>query len=231
MNELEARRQLLADPRRLPPELRAAVADDPRLAAFRGELLAADEEMHRVLTAGPVPAGLADRIVLHARYGARSPWRFAMAAGVAAIAVAVAFTAYMAREPDPELARDTAILEHVAQGADELADDARIEPAALRASVAPLGVPLRAGVTHVRHLANCVIAGIDSRHFVVQSPRGIVSYVILPGASGDDSAGKMLSRDGFAALFVKRTGMTIGVLAPKGASRAMLEAMMRDVVA
>jgi len=97
--------------------------------------------------------------------------------------------------------------------------------------VAPLGVPLRDGVTHVRHLANCVIAGIESRHFVVQSPRGIVSYVILPGASGDDASGRVVSGDGFAALFVKRTGMTIGVLAPQGASRATLEAMMRDVVA
>jgi len=229
MNELEARRRLLADPRRLSPELRAAVADDPRLAAFRGELLAADEEMHRLLTAPPVPPGLADRIVLHARYGAPSGWRLAMAASVAA--VAVAFAAYMAHVPDPEIARDSAILEHVAQSADELAEDARIEPAALRASVAPLGVPLRDGVTHVRHLANCVIAGIESRHFVVQSPRGIVSYVILPGASGDDASGRVVSGDGFAALFVKRTGMTIGVLAPQGASRATLEAMMRDVVA
>jgi hypothetical protein len=230
MNELEARRQLLADPRRLTPELRAAVADDPRLAAFRDRLLAADEEMHRVLTASPVPAGLADRIVLHARYGARSRWRLAMAASVAA--VALAFSAYMVREPDPELARDTAILEHVAQNAGELAEDGRIEPAALRASVATLGVPVREGVTHVRHLANCVIDGIESRHFVVESARGIVSYVILPGASGRDaSGGRMLSRDGFEALFVERAGVTIAVLAPKGASRKTLDAMMRDVVA
>jgi hypothetical protein len=229
MNELEARRQLLADPRRLPPELREAVENDARLAAFRDQLLATDEEMHRALTSSPVPGGLADRIVLHARYGARSRWRLAMAASVAA--VAVAFATYVAREPDPELARDTAILDHVAQSAGELADDARIEPAALRASVATLGVPLRDDVTHVRHLANCVIAGIESRHFIVESSRGIASYVILPGATGRDPAGRILSRDGFEALFIEQGGVTIGVMAPKGASRKTLEAMMRDVVA
>ena len=47
MTELDARRQLLADPHRLSAELRAALAGDARLAALRAELVAMDEEQAR----------------------------------------------------------------------------------------------------------------------------------------------------------------------------------------
>lgn len=230
MTELEARRRLLADPHRLSAELRAALAGDARLAALREELVAMDEAINRALTAPAVPEGLAERIVLNARYGGRSRWHLAMAATVAAFAVG--FTSYLSvREPDVELARDRAILEHVAQNADELADDGHIEPAAFRASVGALGITVRDAGYRVRHLGKCVIGGIESRHFVLQSPRGAITYVILPGGGPAESSGKLLSRDGFDGLFMHRAGATIGVMAPKGTTRAELETLMRAVIA
>ncbi len=230
MNEFEARRQLLTDPRRIPPELAEAIAADPRLAALREELLAADSEMRRVLTAAPVPEGLAERIVLRSRFSTRSRWGLALAAALTALAVGV--PSYFRLEAyDAEIARDRAMIEHVAESRSEIEDDGRIEPAAFRASLAKVGVAARAPQFRVRHLANCVIAGIESRHFVVEGPRGPVSYVILPGANGASDAERMLERDGLHGLFVQRSGATIGVFAQGASSREELERRLHDVLA
>lgn len=229
MTEFEARRELLADPRRISPELAQAIAADPRLAALREELLATDDEMHRILTEAPVPEGLADRIVLRSRYASRSRWGLALAAAVAALAIGV--PSYLRiRTYDGELARDRAMIEHVAQNEGEVEDDARIEPAAFRASLARIGVAVPAPRWRVRHLANCVIAGIESRHFVVEGPGGPISYVILPGAKGA-GAERVLERDGLHGLFVQRAGATIGVFAEGSATREQLERWMHDVLA
>ncbi|HXZ48071.1 MAG TPA: DUF3379 family protein [Usitatibacter sp.] len=230
MTELEARRELLADPRRISPELRAAIEADPRLGALREELLAADAAMQRALTSAPVPDGLADRIVLRARYGSRSRWGLAIAATVAALAVGIPSYVRM-HGRSLELARDRAIIDHVVQSVDELKDDGRVEPAALRASAAQLGISLRDPAGYrIRHLANCVIAGIESRHFIIEGPRGIVSYVILPGARGDDSE-RMLHEGGTSGLFARRGDLTVAVLAQNGMGREELESMMRAVLA
>ena len=230
MTELEARRELLADPRHVSAALAEAIAADARLAAFREELLAADEELRRSLTEAPVPEGLAERIVLRSRYGSRSRWGLALAAAVAALAIGVPSYLRLAAY-DAELARDQAMIEHVAQNRDELEDDGRIEPAAFRASLARLGVAVRPPALRVRHLANCVIAGIESRHFVVDGPGGPISYVVLPGASGSGEPERMLERDGVHALCAQRAGATIGVFTQRAASRAQLERWMRDVMA
>lgn len=230
MSEFEARRELFTDPRHISPALAEEIAADPHLAALREELLAADREMHRVLTAPPVPEGLAERIVLRSRYASRSRWGLALAATVAALAVGV--PSYLRIQAyDAELARDRAMIDHVAQSTGELEDDGRIEPAAFHASLEKLGVPVRTPGFRVRHLGNCVIAGIESRHFVVEGPTGPVTYVVLPGAGSSSSAERMIERDGMHGLFVQRAGATIGVFAQGTPTREQLERWMRDVLA
>jgi len=229
MTEFEARRELLTDPRRISPELAQAMAADPRLAALREELLATDDRLRRVLTEAPVPEGLAERVVLRSRYAARSRWSLGLAAAVAALAIGVPSYLRIAAY-DGELARDRAMIEHVAENEGEAEDDGRIEPAAFRASLARIGVAVPAPRWRVRHLANCVIAGIESRHFVVEGPGGPISYVILPGAGAGGSE-RMLERDGLHALFVQRAGATIGVFAEGSATREQLERWMHDVLA
>src|SRR5260221_13478667 len=80
MNELEARRHLLADPRDLSPELRDTIARQPALDDFRGDLLDLDERVHAALTEPALPHGLADRMVLRARYGGAPRVRLALPA-------------------------------------------------------------------------------------------------------------------------------------------------------
>ena len=223
MNELEARRRLLTDPRHIPAALQALVDADPRLAAHREELLATDREIHRHVTRVEVPAGLAERVVLRARFRDRSRLGLALAASVVAIAIAVP-TYFATREP----ALGRAMFEHVAEGVDELRDNGGIEPAVLRSSVAALGVNVRDAGYRIRHLANCVIAGREGRHFTVDGPGGVITFVVLPGNSGDEP---MLIREhGMEALFMQRAGLTIGVFAQAGTGRAGLERIMAEVI-
>ena len=231
MNELEARRQLLADPRRLSAELRAAIEADPKLSALRDELLRRDAQLHRVLTEPAVPEGLADRIVLNARFGTRSR-RLGLSLAAAVAAIAVGVPSYLRLHDNRlELARDQAILQHVVEGTDELADNRGVAPAVLRASVAKLGVEVRDPPGYrIRHLANCVIAGIESRHFVIEGPDGIVSYVILPGAHGGADE-RVLERSGMRALFARHGDVTVAVLGAESMDRGELEKMMRKVLA
>jgi hypothetical protein len=227
MNEIEIRRRLLTDPRRLSPEAQAAVEASPGLTRFRDELLQADEEMANALRRPEVPQGLADRIVLRARYGRTSRWGLALAASVTAIALALPWVLV-----EPRLSpMEQAMIQHVAQGADEWQDDSRIEPAVLRASVSALGLELGAASYPIRHLANCIVAGREGRHFVVDTPRGRVAFLVLPGS---DEAGvdSILVRQGETrGVFMKRAGLTIGAFARDDASREALEKLMHEVFA
>jgi len=227
MTELEARRQLTADPRHLSPELAAHIDADPRLAQLREELLRHDESMHAVLTQTPVPEGLADRLVLRARYGSRSRWGLALAAAVAVLVVGI--PGYFGVLESAEVARDQAIMEHVIENTDELADNGNVAPAEFRASVAKLGLQVSDAGFRVRHLGRCVIAGIESRHFVLEGPHGAISYVILPGAKGGLTE-REIEQGGMRGLFTQRAGFTIAVLGAAGTQRAELERMMRAVV-
>jgi len=225
MNELELQRRLTADPRRLSGEDQAAVEASPRLAALRERLVRVDEEMYRILTEPNVPEGLADRIVLRARYGARARWRFALAASLLAFGVAIGVA--LREEPEPRL--EAAMIDHVVEQVGELRDDSGIEPAVLRASVAALGVDVRDPGYRIRHLANCVIDGREGRHFIIDTPHGVVSFVVLPGTDAGE-APVLLQRGRTHGYFMKRAGNTVGVFADAG-SREVLEAMAQHVFA
>ncbi|MEP7068401.1 MAG: DUF3379 family protein [Usitatibacter sp.] len=225
MNELEARRLLLADPRRLSPELKAAVEGSTRLAAFRDELMRTDEEMGRMLTANDVPEGLAERIVLRARYRDRSRWGLALAASLVAVAIAAPWY-FGPRAVDVE----RAMIAHVDHEVAELQDNIGIEPAVLRASVAALGVDVRDAGYRIRHLANCIVDGREGRHFTVDGPNGVVSFLVLP-AQGRSEAPELLREGSTRGVFMKRAGVTIGAFAQEGADRAQLERLMHQVFA
>ena len=123
------------------------------------------------------------------------------------------------------------MIEHVVEQVDELRDDAGIEPAVLRASVAVLGVDVRDAGYRIRHLAKCVIAGREGRHFTLDGPHGVVSFVVLPGGERGGASSLTMEEGGTRGLFMRRAGMTIGVFAPTGAERGELEKVMHQVFA
>ncbi len=224
MNELEARRRLLADPRQVPRELEALLSRSPALRDFRAELLRRDAQLQHALTRPEVPAGLADRIVLRARYRERSRWALALAASVAALGIAIAVAPTLRDAP-----LEAAMLSHVATEVGELQDNAGVAPAVLRASVRTLGVEVRDAGYRVRHLANCVIAGREGRHFTVDGPHGVVSFVVLPSSGEGSGKASLLQRNAMKGFFMPIGGMTIGVVAEGDVDRAQLERLARQV--
>ena len=223
MNPLEARRLLLADPHRISPELRAALDESPSLATFRDELLRADERVHAALTSTEVPDGLADRLVLQARYHDRSRWGLALAAAVVSIVVGVQFV----HTPHP-YGLERAMIDHVEAQADELKDDSGVSPAVLKASVSAMGVELKDSGYRIRHLGHCVVAGRQGRHFTIDGPNGVVSFVVLPGTATDD-ASVLLRAGGTRGVFMKRAGVTIGAFVQDATERAELEKLLSRV--
>jgi hypothetical protein len=121
------------------------------------------------------------------------------------------------------------MIEHVAGEVAELRDDSGVAPAVLRASVAVLGVEVLDSGYRIRHLAHCIIAGREGRHFTLDGPNGVVSFIVLPGTSFGGP--ELMQRGSFQGRFMKRAGTTVGVFAEGGTSPAELEKLMRQVFA
>lgn len=225
MNELDARRRLLSDPHDVGEGLEEFLRARPALRATRDELLALDERLRHEITRSHVPDGLADRLILHARYPRRRPW----ALGIAASFLAIALTTRLVTEVEPPALED-AMIAHVVAGTDELLDDAGIKPAVLQAAVSELGVRVRDTDFGFRHLARCVVAGREGRHFTVNGPNGTVTFLVVPGRGRGEGPFLAESR-GTRALFMQRAGNTVGVFADARTSRAELERLFDAVIA
>jgi hypothetical protein len=223
MNDIEARRLLLADPRHLSPELREAIERQPALAQLREELLKQDEQVRLAATAAALPDGLADRLVLGARYRKRSTIGLAIAAAIVSVAIAVPL--HFTREEPLEVA----MMDHVRESVAELRDDSGVAVPVLRTSLAGLGVDLREAPFHVRHLGHCIVAGIQGRHFTVDGPGGVVSFVLLPAQSG--GAARSLARHDTVGVFEQHGRFLIGAFAGAGTDENLLRALVERMFA
>lgn len=225
MNDIEARRLLLADPRHLSPELREAIERQPALAQLREDLLRQDERVRLAATAAPLPDGLADRLVLGARYRKRSMVGLAIAATIVSLAIAVPWHA--TREAPLELA----MMDHVRESVGELRDDSGVAEPVLRTSLAGLGVDLREAPFRIRHLGHCIVGGIQGRHFTVDGPRGVVSFVLLPAQAGAGAAARSLAKDDTVGVFEQHGRFLIGAFAGAGTDENLLRALVQRMFA
>lgn len=223
MNELEARRQLLADPRHLSPELRDALAERPALRDLRDELLELDGRVRHAVTDAPLPQGLADRLVLGARYRPVPRVRLAIAAAAAAVAIMMP---WHSAEPYGD---ELAMLDHVREGVEELRDNRGVPQGILRASLDELGVGLADSTYRIRHLGRCVVAGRQGRHFTIDAPQGVVSFVILPASRGPLVA-ESLRKGDTVGVYEQRGGLLLGAFASSAMDRAALRELMKGVL-
>jgi hypothetical protein len=223
MNELEARRALLADPRHLSPELRDAIAERPALADLRNELLDLDERVRQVVTGAPLPDGLADRLVLAARYRRAPKVRLAIAATVAALAIMIPWHFF---QPYSD---EVAMLDHVRDGIEELRDDSGVPQGIVRASLNELGVGLANSTFRIRHLGRCVVAGRQGRHFTIDGPEGVVSFVILPASRGSLATDSLRKGD-TVAVYEQRGDLLLGAFTSAPMERAALRKLMKGVL-
>lgn len=219
-----ARNALLADPRRLSSEVEVTIRHDPALQQFRQQLLDRDAQVAQAFDEAIPPLGLAERIILGTRYRRRSRWM----AGVAASVLVAVLAVFMLRPP-PQSALAMAMIDHVIEFKYELDDDGTVAPDIVEASLAALGVQYRDVGYRVRHLANCVVAGRVGRHLVMNTPSGIVSFMILPDLGGELSVRQKLGKAQFHAVFVPQPRTAYGAIAEQSVSAAELELLMSKI--
>ena len=223
---LAARNALLADPRRLSAEVEITLRHDPALQQFRQQLLDRDAQVAQAFDEVVPPTGLAERIILGTRYRRRSRWM----AGVAASVLVAVLAVFMLRPPpQPQSALAVAMIDYVIEFKYELDDDGTVAPDIVEASLAALGVQYRDLGYRVRHLANCVVAGRVGRHLVMNTPAGIVSFMILPDLGGELSVRQKLGKAQFHAVFVPQPRTAYGAIAEQSVSVAELERLMSKI--
>src|SRR5258706_7727940 len=227
MNAQDARRALLADRGRLPAELEQGVRDDAGLAKLRQQLLGLDDKLAAAFgDVTPLP-GLAERIILRARYRRRSVWLGAVAASVL-LAGALSLTVF---RPEAESPLAVAMLDHVIVEKGELADNGNISAAATKVSLAQIGVAYKDIGYQVRHIGECEVAGRIGRHVVMNTPLGVVTFLIMPQVKGELSSRRVMNKGLFQAVFVPQKRSAFGVIADAHMNTKQMESMMGQMFA
>jgi hypothetical protein len=179
MNCLEFHRQKLAAPRESSPEGQAHIAQCAACREFARGVDEAERVLERTL-AVPVPDGLADRILLHAR-AARRPWRgWALAASVL-LAVAAALAVLFYRPPAGEQYAREAIA-HVVAEPESFTKVNAADGRVLEELVREAGGKLMAPLGPVRYVKLCPMEnGGTGLHLVFETPQGLATLLIVPG--------------------------------------------------
>lgn len=225
-----ARRALLADPRRVSPEVEVTINNDPALQQLRWQLLDTDAQVARAFDDVQPSPGLAERLILHARYRRRSQWVAGLAASFLVVAAAWFILQPAAESPlATESPLAMAMMDHVIEAKYELDDDGHVAPARVQASLAALGVQYRDAGYRVRHLADCLVAGRMGKHLVLNTPSGIVSFMIVPDNGEALSKRQKLGKGQFHAVFTPQPRAAYGAFAEKSVSPAELEALMKKL--
>lgn len=220
-------------------KMRAALLADPRLAQQHGDnpigenaemlvlqrhLLSLNGAMASTLGEVPIPDGLADRIILRARYRQRSTWLGGIAAGL--LLAALALFSLHDETPEPI---GVAMLDHVVERADELADDGDVSVESVTRSLARLGVGFQDVGYQIRHLGECVVAGRVGRHLVMNTPQGLVTFIVLPKTAAELPRRFTLTKGEFQAVLQPGAQVVVGAFAHRGLERARMETMMQQM--
>ena len=224
MNLSEVRKTLLFDPRRTTPEIEEALRNDVQLAALRRQLLDLNGEVTKLFAEVVPPAGLADRIILRVRFRNRSRWM----AGIAASALVMVLSFAWLREPS-ESPIAIAMLDHVVEGVDELADAGSVSAQTAKTSLARIGVGFQDAGYQIRHLSECVVAGRIGRHLVMNTPDGLVSFLILPRHAEEVTGRQSINKGNFQAVLQPAQQVAIGVFADRKFNTKRMEAMMQQM--
>jgi hypothetical protein len=76
--------------------------------------------------------------------------------------------------------------------------------------------------------ATAVVAGREGRHFTIDSPQGVISFVVLP-ASTDSLAKDSLREGDTVGVFEKRGDILLGAFGSSAMEGAALRRLMKGV--
>ncbi|MBI4988840.1 MAG: DUF3379 family protein [Rhodocyclales bacterium] len=175
MNCLEFRREKLADPRRLSRE---ALTHMGACAACRGFAIEVNENEERIATAldVPVPEGLAERIILRRKTGARfSPRLWALAATVV-LTFGFGFQQWK-DAGSQEYAR--LAIEHVMHEPESFTSARLADPELFRRVMHTFGGEMQAPLGKVRYMKLCPVPEGTGWHIVFETENGKLATLIL----------------------------------------------------
>lgn len=174
MNCLDFRREKLADPRHLSPHARAHAGSCSGCAAFAREVDETEADLDRALQV-PVPEGLADRIIFHARRP-RPPWRGWALAAMLMLGVALG-VAYM-KQPSTDVYARQAI-QHVLMDPESLTMVRDTDGAAFNSVIQRFGGTIKEPIGRIRYITPCPAPGSRDWHIVFETPQGVVATLVL----------------------------------------------------
>ena len=224
MNCLDFRRAKLADPARLPEAARVHLADCAPCAAFAREVDEKERELERAL-AVPVPDGLADRALLHARTPRRGGLRWVLAASVLVFLAAGASWWFLSQPPE-SYAR--LAIEHVAMEAESLTSEHNADADAFRAVVQNFGATLKEMPGTIRYVRLCPVEDGFGWHVVFETPQGLATIILVPGKRLP--AVQTASTGAWNALARPVRGGYYAIVTPSPAATASFDKMIRECI-
>lgn len=225
MNCLELRREKLADPRRLSAQAQVHAAGCPACAAFAREADETEQALERALSV-PVPEGLADRVILHARKPRRA-WRaWALAASVV-FAAGVGFSFRDGLKSADEYAR--LAIEHVAMEPESLSIERNAEPDSFRAVVQQLGGSVKEMPGKVRYIRLCPFENGLAWHVVFETPDGeLATLLLVPGKK--PAAVQTASLEGWSAAVHPTQRGYYAIVTASSSATSRFARMLRDCI-
>lgn len=186
MDELEFRRRLLSNPATIDEDVLRQLAADPDKQRLQHELLLLDQQLKASL-AVPVPADLADRLVLnqslleHKKIRQRR-WWFGMAASLVLVAGLVQQRDHLYPWPD-DLSGHA--LAHVYHELKQLQDEhSLVDISRVNLLLADMGGQLSAWPGTFRYASFCNFQGTRSLHLILNTAQGPVTVFVLPKNHG-----------------------------------------------
>lgn len=225
MNCLEFRRHLATEPRSNGVAFLAHREACARCADAHAQALAFDDTIQRVL-AVPVPAGLADRVLLRQTTAAlstrRHERRFTLWRMAAVLALGVGVASLWVVSTPAQALPDLAV-GHLSHEPYALSARATVEPAQIRALFAARGVELAADPGPVNYLNLCHLGRDGTVHMVVQEAGGPVTIYYVIGRA--DPGRAVWERNGIKGRSIPAGSGTLVLL---GSSDAAFDALERS---
>lgn len=207
MTCLDVRRALLATPISEEPSLLAHLQDCTACRAFAADLKRQEAQLREAL-AVPVPAHLAERVLLATRLRRPRWYGLAWAASLL-LAVMIGFSSYQFRPTS--VAWCDVVLAHVLNERNTLEKDDEIPAQRLGHALAEFGLSAKGDLGQIRFLDRCALPGGRGLHVVIDTHElGQVTLILLP--PGAHAAGEQMARDGFATKLVTIGDAVVGVV-------------------
>ncbi|PKO72173.1 MAG: DUF3379 domain-containing protein [Betaproteobacteria bacterium HGW-Betaproteobacteria-14] len=200
MNCLEFRRIKLAEPRRLPHEALAHMSECATCRGFAADINENEERLAATL-AVPVPEGLAERIILRRKAGARvfakaSPRLWAMAATVV-LTFAFGFQQWK-NAGSQEYAK--LAIQHVMHEPESFTTARLADPQLFRTVMQNFGGEMQASLGKVRYMKLCPVPEGTGWHIVFETEQGELATLILIPAKRMTSQSEQATVGGWTAL-------------------------------